>query len=537
VKSERGEIQKKKILYLIFISVLSISAAFVIYFVAANKMRNRIVDEYIQTKTQNLTHEFTGRMQRLENTISLFAQWGQNGLIDLEDTASFERAFIPVLSGAKSIYGITIIENTGNEYEIVKKDSLFLSTFYFRKKKSSLKKIIDKQGKVITNQRINQTASVAEKYWLKENKVDTGFIWQGPYISDIFKQEVISISSSWMNKDSTVVHIAIHVLLKDIFSVFARVDLSDNEYLFLLNSYGDVYDIPGINNFEEHQYSAYSSLKPYYRIKVPEISNAIETWINNQKDTANTLEFKIKGKNYWSKFVFLNNTKPYYLMGIVVSAQSINSKIGKNNIQIILLSTVILLVGALLMVLVIIRSNKQLREIQKTEIRKNFVKEDIKKLAALPESKTLEFKSTIRYNLHTEKNDKAIEFAWIKGIAAFLNTEGGVVLIGVDDDGNFTGIEKDAFENEDKAILHIKNLISKNIGVEFMKFITMFTAEIDGKIVIALVCKQSTKPAYIKNNGEEQFYVRVGPSSTKLTITQAVEHIFTHGYKRIVTVN
>ncbi len=537
VRSERGEIQKKKNFYLLIILIVSISVAVIVYYVAASKVRNRIVDEYIKTKTNNLSEEFTGQMQSFENTIHLFSKWGQNGLINLDDTASFERAFIPILSDVESIYGITIIENTGNEYEIIKKDSLFLSNFYFPRKKLSLKKYIDRQGNVIRNQKVNQNKSVSEKYWLKKSKVDSDFIWQGPYVSKLFNEEVVSISSSWINKDSTVVHIAIHVLLKDIFRTFAKVDLSDDEYIFLLNDYGDIYDIPGINNFTDREYASYSSLNPYYRIKLPEVAKAVEMWLNNQKDTINTVAFKIKHNNYWAKFKFLNKQKPYYLMGIVVSGKSINSKIGKNNIQILLLSTVILLLGALFMVLVIIRSNRRLRELQKTEIRKNFIKGDIKKLASLPEGKTLEFKSTIRYNLRTEKNDKAIEFAWLKGIAAFLNAEGGVLLIGVNDEGAFTGIEKDGFENEDKALLHIKNLISKNIGVEFMKFITMFTTEIEEKTIIALVCKQSNKPAYIKNGGEEQFYVRVGPSSTKLTLTQTVEHIFTHGYKRIVTMN
>ncbi|MCF6241388.1 MAG: ATP-binding protein [Bacteroidales bacterium] len=537
MKSERGEILKKKKLYLLIILILSVSVAVVVYYTAASKMRDRIVDEYIKTKTNKLSKEFKGRMQSYENTIRLFSKWGQNGLINLDDTASFERAFIPILSDVKSIYGITIIENTGKEYEIIKKDSLFLSDFYFPRKKLSLIKYIDRQGNVIKNQKVNQSKSVSEKYWLKKSKVDTDFIWQGPYVSKLFNQEVISISSSWINKDSSTVHIAIHFLLKDVFRTFTKIDLSDDEYIFLLNDYGDIYDIPGINNFTDTEYSAYSSLNPFYRIKLPEVAKAVEMWLDNQKDTVNTVAFKIKRNNYWAKFKFLNKQKPFYLMGIVVSEKSINSKIGKNNIQILLLSTIILLAGALLMVLVIIRSNRRLRELQKTEIRENFIKEDIKKLARLPEGKTLEFKSTIRYNLHTEKNDKAIEFAWIKGVAAFLNTEGGVLLIGVNDDGEFTGIEKDGFENEDKALLHIKNLVSKNIGVEYMKFITMFTAVIEEKTIIALVCKQSSKPAYMKNGGEEQFYVRVGPSSTKLSITQTVEHIFTHGYKQIVTLH
>ncbi len=50
------------------------------------------------------------------------------------------------------------------------------------------------------------------------------------------------------------------------------------------------------------------------------------------------------------------------------------------------------------------------------------------------ESKTLEFKSTLRWNLREDrKDDKAITHSVLKTIAAFLNTAGGDLLIGVDD--------------------------------------------------------------------------------------------------------
>ena len=59
------------------------------------------------------------------------------------------------------------------------------------------------------------------------------------------------------------------------------------------------------------------------------------------------------------------------------------------------------------------------------------------------ESKTLEFKATLRWNLReNRKDDKAITHAVLKTIAAFLNTAGGDLLIGVADDGTVTGIEQ-----------------------------------------------------------------------------------------------
>ena len=55
------------------------------------------------------------------------------------------------------------------------------------------------------------------------------------------------------------------------------------------------------------------------------------------------------------------------------------------------------------------------------------------------ESKTLEFKSTLRWNLKEDRKDKRVTFAALKTIAAFLNTEGGDLLIGVADDVRSSG--------------------------------------------------------------------------------------------------
>ena len=75
------------------------------------------------------------------------------------------------------------------------------------------------------------------------------------------------------------------------------------------------------------------------------------------------------------------------------------------------------------------------------------------------ESTTVEFKSTLRTNLHTNKQDKEIEHEVLKTLAGFLNTDGGTLVIGVADDGTPVGIEADKFPSEDKMYLHLVNIM------------------------------------------------------------------------------
>ncbi len=84
------------------------------------------------------------------------------------------------------------------------------------------------------------------------------------------------------------------------------------------------------------------------------------------------------------------------------------------------------------------------------------------------ESPLLEFKSTLRVDIKTGKAEKFIEHSVIKTLAAFLNSAGGTLLIGVEDNKNILGLELDfnSFSKGDKLDefqKHFDNLISKTI--------------------------------------------------------------------------
>jgi type I restriction enzyme R subunit len=81
------------------------------------------------------------------------------------------------------------------------------------------------------------------------------------------------------------------------------------------------------------------------------------------------------------------------------------------------------------------------------------------------ESKTLEFKSTLRWSLKKERqDDKGVTHAVLKAIAAFLKTEGGDLLSGVADDGSIVGIEQDRFKTDDRFMLHLVQVVRNGLG-------------------------------------------------------------------------
>jgi signal-transduction protein with cAMP-binding, CBS, and nucleotidyltransferase domain len=147
------------------------------------------------------------------------------------------------------------------------------------------------------------------------------------------------------------------------------------------------------------------------------------------------------------------------------------------------------------------------------------------------ENDQVEFKSTLRYNIHSQKFGKEIEHAAIKSIAAFLNTSGGTLLIGVTDGQEAAGIEADQFENDDKALLHLTNLVKQRISMQHVTFIHATVEEIEGKKIMRVDVAPATMPAYVTYNQQEYLFIRTGPATTDLKVSEVYDYVYNRFFR------
>ena len=145
------------------------------------------------------------------------------------------------------------------------------------------------------------------------------------------------------------------------------------------------------------------------------------------------------------------------------------------------------------------------------------------------EGQDLEFKSTLRWDLKAGKTNQQVERACLKTISAFLNSNGGILLIGVRDDGSVEGIESDRFPNTDKFLLHLWTLIRTSFGTDVSPNILTKLEPAEGKTVCVVRCSRSGRPVFLRQPGfEEEFYVRVGPGTIALAVSEALKYISDH---------
>ena len=141
------------------------------------------------------------------------------------------------------------------------------------------------------------------------------------------------------------------------------------------------------------------------------------------------------------------------------------------------------------------------------------------------ESSVVEFKSSLRMNLHTKNPDQKIEHAVLKTLAAFLNTNGGTLVVGADDKGTPLGLEHDGFPTEDKLAQHLANLVRDRLGVHHNLFMESRIVDCEGKRLVVITCKPGKSAAYVKDGKSEYFYVRSGTTTVELPASKIHDYV------------
>ncbi len=170
-----------------------------------------------------------------------------------------------------------------------------------------------------------------------------------------------------------------------------------------------------------------------------------------------------------------------------------------------------------------------------TETTDDEAKLDLVEMIQAGENHSVEFKTTLRYDVKTGSTNKTLEQVVIKTIAAFSNGQGGTLIMGVNDDMEVVGLENDynTFKDatKDDFELHLRNLINKAYGIKFTATnLNVTFPEIEDKKICVVEIKSGGEPLYTmvtdKNGGKsEKFYLRSGNSSQELKLSEVSSYI------------
>jgi len=138
----------------------------------------------------------------------------------------------------------------------------------------------------------------------------------------------------------------------------------------------------------------------------------------------------------------------------------------------------------------------------------------IRDLINSDESFNLELKSSFAYDIKEDKSNKELRNSVLKEIAAFANSGGGTLLLGVENNHNILGLSKDFSithrKDKDGFIQEFTQFIESEIGGlnTFKRLIELKFHVLDSKEILEIRIDKSQKPLFLKINGSKILYIR-----------------------------
>ncbi|MDD5675391.1 MAG: putative DNA binding domain-containing protein [Chitinivibrionales bacterium] len=156
--------------------------------------------------------------------------------------------------------------------------------------------------------------------------------------------------------------------------------------------------------------------------------------------------------------------------------------------------------------------------------------EEVLALIKTGEGHAIEFKETSRWDVKQNLASKVMEKVIVDTVAAFLNSEGGTLLIGVKDDKTISGLECDyrVFGKKENLRDTYENWLIQYLLSQYQKDIApclkVTFHEVDGKDICKIAVAPSPRPVYVKEGNIEQFFIRTGNSKKQLSTSETVQY-------------
>jgi len=182
----------------------------------------------------------------------------------------------------------------------------------------------------------------------------------------------------------------------------------------------------------------------------------------------------------------------------------------------------------------IVPLDDELEKIEEAIAAESINAQRVRSLIQLGENKRTEYKSTLRYCLKQNSPQLYIEHSVLKTIAAFLNSDGGALLVGVDDDGNILGLDNDysTFGKnknfQDEWVKHFDNITAHAFGNALMSNIKLEFAIVEEKAVAIIDVTASATRVFMKNKADgnrKQFYIRRNGSTVEIDAEEILEYV------------
>lgn len=531
-----------RLLWLIPSAVLVLTAAVIlVWFQQFRVAEQRVFETLVDKFSARIENEFARIIEPIVTNLEIARTWAREGAIDLGKPQALNDKFMAVLEHVPQVSAVILADGRGRSYTLLRGKNGFLTRRIDPGKWDgrSLWNRWKSAGESAEQWLRREDFDARRRLWYKGalSTADASPFWTEPYRFFTLDKPGITTAVRWQDAKHGTDHvIAFDVLLLDISSRTAKVVIAEHGEGFVLTADGRVIGVPHGARFQDPAAIEAAVLRPVEALGMPSVANAFARWRDAGSPPGRPFAYDSDGASWWAVL------HPYHLgnralwLGIAVPEDDLLARLGGPPRLVPLTIAGVGLLAAVGAIVVVRRYRAHLDQLAdrsrrvdelttQREVETEPRAERVEALIKAGESERVEFKSTVRWNLHSHKPGKEMELAWLKTVVAFLNTGGGVILIGVSDDGRIVGLDRDGFPNDDKCLRHIDNLIDQHVGSGQRPWVTVRLVTVGERKVLMIRCRPSTKPAFLLSGKEEAFYVRSGPASRKLQPSEILAYL------------
>lgn len=474
--------------------------------------RQELSADHIRQITEAAGIKCNAFFQPIWSTASVIRQWGESGVLKKSNTEAFNAKLLPLIEQVPHIQAMRILSPTGQLiYGLMRRDGQWAAC---RTPQADIKnqkmtwQFYDRSGAKIERQFQSEPPDQrVQQRWIEARDRSEAYPlnWTPPY--PLFPTDEIGMSaiSGWTNNDQSLTF-GFDFRMPDITQLLNEIKVTESTIFFLFAQGRLLVD------FQETADDPTTAM----------IIKALDDWVKSDP-VDGPFRFQHDGVPWWGLLVDADES-PGQLGGIGIFAPEAELIQLKSPGKLIFIPVVLVIFWAFLLAYARRVFNQGTTESGLLDPERISASE----LGAIidgGEHDRLEFKSTLRWNLKAEKAGKEIELAVIKSLAAFLNSAGGSLIIGVDDQGRVLGLEVDQFPNTDKYLQHFTNLFNQHIGMEFSPFIHFGTRPVADQQVFIIACRPSPRPVFVKDKQDERFFIRSGASTRQLKMSQVLDYV------------
>lgn len=232
---------------------------------------------------------------------------GKKGLFsDMLNQQKLNDIFIPLLKNSPSISALMLANDNGDEYRLLKADSLWIVRLTLQGSKKSAPtdyywKENSTGGDILLDQKTHPASyDPRSRPWFKlaiNSQYDTISNWTSPYTFFTSKKTGITASTKWRDsKTGQNIVFGIDLLIDDISDFTTTIDITENGKIFILSDSAQVIGLPKDERFADKNSRQKYTLKKLIDLDIPVLNIAIQSFTNESK----IFSFKFRNKIWWA---------------------------------------------------------------------------------------------------------------------------------------------------------------------------------------------------------------------------------------------